>query len=135
MKQFLIDVGSPGVAVNMDPANLEMVLNCNSAEAVRTLSGRIVHTHAKDGIHLRDCDPKEVYDAFAEGGFEALVARTGELFREVELGKGQVDWDAYLKALRDTGFDGFLTVEREVGDDPDAEIARAVHFLRTRLNP
>lgn len=135
LKQFLIDVGSPGVAVNMDPANLEMVLNCNAAEAVRTLSGRIVHTHAKDGVHLRDCDPKEVYDAFAEGGFEALVARTGELFREVELGRGQIDWDAYLRALRDTGFDGFLTVEREVGDDPDAEIARAVHFLRTRLNP
>lgn len=133
LKQFLDDVGSPAVAVNMDPANLEMVLNCNAAAAVKTLAGHIVHTHAKDGIHLRDCDPKEVYDAFAEGGFEALVARTGELFREVEPGKGQIDWDAYLQALRDTGFDGFLTVEREVGDDPDTEIANAVRFLRARL--
>jgi sugar phosphate isomerase/epimerase len=134
LKNFLIDVGSPAIAVNMDPANLEMVLNCNSAEAVKTLAGHIVHTHAKDGIHLRPCDPKEVYDAFAEGGFDALVERTGELFREVRLGQGQIDWDAYLQALRDTGFDGFLTVEREVGDDPDAEIAAAVQFLRGKLN-
>ncbi len=134
LKQFLIDVGSAGIAVNMDPANLEMVINCNSADAVRTLSGRIVHTHAKDGLHLRDCNPKEVYDAFAEGGFEALVERTGELFCEVELGKGQIDWDAYLQALRDTGYDGFLTVEREVGDNPDAEITNAVRFLQAKLS-
>ncbi len=133
LKRFLDDVANPGVAVNMDPANLEMVLNCNAAAAVRTLAGCIVHTHAKDGIHLRDCDPAEVYGAFAEGGFEALVARTGELFREVELGKGQIDWTAYLKALRDTGYDGFLTVEREVGNDPDTEIAAAVNFLKSKI--
>ena len=34
-----------------------------------------------------------------------------------------MDFDVYLPALRNTGFDGFLTIEREVGDDPVADIS------------
>ena len=133
LKQFLLDVDHKGVGVNMDPANLVMVQNADAAEAVRLLGKWIVHTHAKDGIHLRDCDPKRVYDAFAEGGFDQLVAETGELFREVELGKGQINWTDYLNALREVGYDGFLTIEREVGAHPDLDIAQAVHFLRGKI--
>ncbi len=133
LKQFLLDVDHKGVGVNMDPANLVMVQNADAAAAVRLLGNYIVHTHAKDGVHLRDCDPKRVYDAFAEGGFEQLVAETGELFREVELGKGQVDWTGYLAALNEIGYDGFLTIEREVGSRPDKDIADAVRFLKARI--
>lgn len=131
LKQFLLDVDHRGIGVNMDPANLAMVQNADAAAAVRLLGNFIVHTHAKDGVHLRDCDPKRVYDAFAEGGFDRLVAETGELFREVELGKGQINWTEYLTALNDIGYDGFLTIEREVGTHPEKDIAEAVQFLRT----
>ena len=134
LRQLLLDVDSRGIGVNLDPANLAMVQNCDAAEAVRILGPYIVHTHAKDGIHLRDCDPARVYNAFAEGGFGRLVAETGELFREVELGKGQVRWHPYLAALKECGFDGFLTIEREVGSNPDGDISNAIHFLRTELN-
>ena len=134
LRQLLLDVDSKGIGVNLDPANLAMVQNCDAAEAVRLLGPYIVHTHAKDGVHLRDCDPARVYNAFAEGGFAQLVAETGELFREVELGKGQVKWGPYLAALRDNGFDGFLTIEREVGADPDGDISNAVRFLRAELD-
>lgn len=133
LKQFLLDVDHKGVGVNMDPANLVMVQNADAAEAVKLLGPYIVHTHAKDGVHLRDCDPKRVYDAFAEGGFDKLVAETGELFREVELGKGQVGWTEYLAALRAVGYDGFLTIEREVGSCPEKDVAEAVKFLKTRI--
>ncbi len=133
LKRLLNDVGSAGLGINMDPANLAMVLNADPAAAVRTLAGHIVHTHAKDGIHYRSCNPREVYEAFAEGGFEALVKRTGQLFEEVPLGKGQVKWDEYLGALRDTGYTGFLTIEREVGLDPAKDIADAVVFLKKQL--
>lgn len=133
LKRFLADVNSPGLGINLDPANLAMVLNADPVAAVKTLAGHIVHTHAKDGIHLKSCNPREVYEAFAEGGFEALVARTGQLFEEVPLGKGQIKWDAYLAALRDTGFNGFLTIEREVGADPAKDIAAAVVFLQKQL--
>lgn len=133
LNQFLLDVDHKNIGVNMDPANLVMVQNADPAAAVRLLGKYIVHTHAKDGIHFQDCDPKRVYDAFAEGGFDQLVAETGELFREVELGKGQVDWNEYLKALREVGYDGFLTIEREVGNHPEKDIADAVRFLKSNL--
>ncbi len=133
LNQFLLDVDHKNIGVNMDPANLVMVQNPDPAAAVRLLGKYIVHTHAKDGIHFQDCDPKRVYDAFAEGGFDQLVAETGELFREVELGKGQVDWNEYLKALREVGYDGFLTIEREVGSHPEKDIADAVRFLKSNL--
>ncbi len=131
--RLLQDVGSPGLGINLDPANFRMVLNYDPVRAVEVLGPHIVHTHAKDGVHYRACDPAVVYDAFAEGGFEALVAQTGQLFEEVPLGQGQVDWDAYLAALRRVGYDGFLTIEREVGADPAADIAMAVAFLKQKL--
>ena len=35
----------------------------------------------------------------------------------------------YLAALREIGFDGYLTIERECGDNPAGDIAEAVKFL------
>ena len=133
LQRLLKDVNSPALGINLDPANLAMVQNEDAVEAVNNLSGSIIHTHAKDGIHLQDCDAKMVYDAFAEGGFEALLEKTGKLFEEVPLGAGQVRWDAYLAALKASGYDGFLTIEREVGGDPRADIAMAVNFLKEKL--
>ena len=131
---FLRRVGSPGIRVNFDPANLKMVHNADIVEAVDILGPDIVHTHAKDGIHYRDCDPERVYDAFARGGFEQLVAETGRLFAETPLGEGGVDFPRYLAALRKAGYDGYLTIEREVGADPAADIRQAVGFLQRQLS-
>jgi len=44
-----------------------------------------------------------------------------------------VDWVNYLKALKEIGFDGFLTIERECGDNPQADIEKAFSFLKTRI--
>lgn len=121
-----------GIGVNLDPANFTMVTGQDAVEAVYLLGKYIVHTHAKDGIML---DPKqnptEVYHAFAVGGVDALNACKG--FKEVPLGEGDVDWDAYLKALRDVGFDGFLTIERECGANPQADIEKATEFLKQKI--
>ena len=121
-----------GVGVNLDPANFTMVTGQDAVEAVYLLGKHIVHTHAKDGVMLdKDQDPTEVYHAFAVGGVDALNACTG--FKELPLGEGDVDWDAYLKALREVGFDGFLTIERECGDDPVKDILLAVDFLKSKI--
>ena len=45
------------------------------------------------------------------------------------VGEGSVPWAGYLKALDDIGYKGFLTIEREVGDNPEADIRKAVSFL------
>ncbi len=133
LKRFIDAVGSKGLGVNLDPANLKMVLDEDIPNATGILGPHIVHTHAKDGVHYRKCDPFRVYNAFAEGGFAQLVAETGELFAEVPLGEGQVPWDEYLAALKAIPFDGYLTIEREVGANPAADIETAVRFLKNKI--
>ena len=42
-------------------------------------------------------------------------------------------WDGYLAALKKAGFDGFLTIERECGNDREGDIRQAVEFLKSKL--
>lgn len=57
-----------------------------------------------------------IYDFFAEGGIRDL--RLEEYLLETPLGKCWVDFDAYLKALRKIGYNGYWVIEREIGSDP-----------------
>ena len=106
MADFLKTLKGGGVRVNYDPANLVM-MGFDHVQGVRDLGPCIVHTHAKDGL------------------------RTPEGKRqEVPLGKGQVRWEEYLAALEEVGYDGFFTIEREVGDNPVKDVREAIAFLR-----
>ena len=128
---FLDSLDSKGVGVNLDPANLVMVTDDDPVAAVHTLAPYIVHTHAKDGVMLKKTDPQIIYDFFAEGGIGDL--RLEEFFLETPLGEGKVPFDAYLSALKEIGYQGYLTIEREVGADPAADIRAAVAFLQSRI--
>ena len=123
LKQFLDGLHSTGVAVNLDPANLIMVTGDDPVQAVHNLKDYIVHTHAKDGVRNYYRNPEEVY-----GLVEAEMLASPS-FAELPLGKGGVDFKNYLKALDEIGYHGFLTIEREVGDDPEKDIRLAVDFL------
>ena len=125
LKCFLDSLGSTGVGVNLDPANLVMVTGDDPAGAVYNLQKYIVHTHAKDGKQLYYKDPEIIYGLVKD----SLV--TGPSFLEVPLGEGQVPWEKYLNALEDIGYKGFLTIERECGDSPLDDIRMAADFLRT----
>lgn len=127
LKGFLDGLHSTGVAVNLDPANLVMVTGDDPVAAVHTLKDYIVHTHAKDGVRNYYRDPEAVYGLVES---EMLASPS---FTEVPLGEGAVPFDDYLKALYEIGYHGFLTIEREVGDDPEADIRRAVAFLKARI--
>ena len=127
LKNFLDSLGSTGVAVNLDPANLVMITGDDPAKAVYNLRDYIVHTHAKDGKQLFYKDPEIIY------GVKKDPIVTGPSFEEVPLGEGSVPWNEYLNALRDIGYHGFLTIEREVGDDPEKDIRTAVEFLKERI--
>lgn len=136
LKSFLDGLGAKGVAVNFDPANMVMVTGDDPVQGVYTLKDYIVHTHAKDGIKLADVDPRDVY---GEYGYEteldhekiAEMAESGATFREVPLGEGGVNWNGYLQALNDIGYKGYLTIEREVGSNPEGDIRLAVNFLKS----
>jgi len=131
LKKFIDSLKCGGVCVNFDPANLVMVTGDDPVEAVYTLKEYIVHTHAKDGIMKKQTDPEKIYNFFAEGGIEDL--RLEDYFVETPLGEGQVDFGRYLKALDDIGYCGFLTIEREVGENPEKDIRQAVVFLKEKI--
>lgn len=127
LKSFLDDLGSKGVAVNLDPANFIMVTGDDPVQAVYTLSDYIVHTHAKDGRKLRECNPEVIYRIIDE------EAHSGDAYIELPLGEGDVDFDNYLRALDEIGYTGFLTIEREVGANPAKDISAAADFLKSKL--
>jgi len=103
--RFLESIQSTGIKANYDPANLVM-RGFDALGGVKVLKDYIVHTHAKDGVRVD-----------GEG-------------KEVPLGEGDVNFPKYLALLDEIGYDGFLTIEREVGDDPVRDIVKAVEFLR-----
>lgn len=131
LKAFLDSLDSRGVRVNFDPANLVMVTGDDPVQGVYTLKDYIVHTHAKDGVMLKRTDPEVIYNFFAEGGIGDL--RMEDYFLEKPLGQGSVDFKAYIKALNDIGYNGFLTIEREVGENPEKDVREAVDFLKNLL--
>jgi sugar phosphate isomerase/epimerase len=83
---------SPALAINMDPSHYALVRN-DIPWTVRQWGDRIKHVHLKDA-----------------------VGRAGEHQQDFTfplLGEGMVDWPAFLAALDDVGYNGFLTVEFE----------------------
>lgn len=128
LKNFLDSLNSKGVRVNYDPANLVMVTGDDPVQGVYTLKDYIVHTHAKDGIQVQKSNAEYIYSCFAQGMPEDFSC--DDYFLEKPLGKGNVDFNNYIKALWDIGYKGFLTIEREVGTNPEKDIKEAVGFLK-----
>lgn len=124
LKGFLDELGSTGVAVNLDPANLVMVTGDDPVKAVKNLEKYIVHTHAKDGRKLLDRDPEIIY------GVSESEMLQDTAFIELPLGEGDVPFKEYLAALTGIGYNGYLTIEREVGATPKDDIILAADYLR-----
>ena len=129
LRKFLDSLGSRGVAVNFDPANLQMVWKEDAAAAVKNLAPYIVHTHAKDGRQLYFRSPEEIY-GIVQPEPDAVISPS---FEELPLGEGNVDFKGWLDALRGIGYNSFLTIEREVGGNPEADIRKAVEYLQTLI--
>lgn len=118
LKEFLDILRTDAVAVNYDPANLIMAMGDDPVQGVYTLRDHIVHTHVKDGLHR------------AKEAFVIQEGETTRLSRETPMGEGDVPFDAYFAALREIGFGGYLTIERETGNQREKEIGQAVALIR-----
>lgn len=134
LKSFLDTMTTKGVSVNFDPANMVMVTGDDPVQGVKTLRDYIVHTHVKDGKRMRLVDPRDVYGYLGYGGMShekiAEMAASGAAFEEVPLGEGTVDFAAYFATLQEIGYNGYLTIEREVGSSPEEDIRKAVQFIQ-----
>jgi L-ribulose-5-phosphate 3-epimerase len=107
LSKFLDGFDTGSLAVNFDPANL-LLNGFDPYKAVRVLTRRIVHAHAKD----------------------ARKATANRGAAEVPLGHGELDWMRLTDALRDIEYRDWLVVERESGDRTAADVDAGVKFLR-----
>lgn len=110
MREFIKTVDRPNLHVNFDPANMILYGKDKPVEAVGVLAPWIVSVHCKDG----DWPTKE-----------------GQLGTEQPLGEGQVDIPAFVAKLKEIGYTGPLTIEREAGDDRIGDILRAKELLES----
>jgi sugar phosphate isomerase/epimerase len=107
LTDFLNRFDTGSLVVNYDPANL-LMNGFDPEESLRALRGKVRHAHAKD----------------------ARVVGASRTAREVPLGHGDIDWLQLLGAFEEVEYRGWLTVERESGDDRVGDVARGVAFLR-----
>ncbi len=89
--RFVREIDHPAVRANADISHLH--LSHASFEDVAKLTGLIGH------IHLSDCD--------------------GKVHGDLPAGMGVTPIKEYLAAIRDTGYDGTVSIELEYSPDPD----------------
>ncbi|MDA4129834.1 MAG: sugar phosphate isomerase/epimerase, partial [Thaumarchaeota archaeon] len=92
LREFLGYFDSKYLSVNWDPSHPALYGN-DVALAARRLGKRIKHIHVKDVI-----------------GKPGII---GEDFTFPRLGEGIIDWKDFFDALREIGYDGFLSIEYE----------------------
>ena len=103
------DVSTGNLGVNLDPANLLMYGKANPVDSLRIIGKYVRDVHAKDGEY-------------------PTCGR--ELGVEKPLGEGSVNFPALIKGLKECGYDGAITIEREIsGEKQLADIKRAIEIL------
>lgn len=102
-------VGTDNLGVNLDTANLILYGKGNPVDAMDVIGKYVRGLHAKDGLF--PTDPKH-------------------LGREVPIGKGKVDFPAVMRRLKDFGYQGAMTIEREIsGDQQTKDILESKRYL------
>ena len=108
---FLGAVDRPNLGVNFDPANMILYGSGPPMDALEMLSDQILTVHCKDGT---------------------WPETPGEWGRETPLGDGDVGMGRYVEALREIGYAGPLTIEREiVGEEQREDIRGAIALLES----
>lgn len=108
---FIQNVERPNLKVNFDPANMIMYDSGDPLAALDILSPHVTSVHCKDAT--------------------SPVAGSGLLGAECVLGDGKVDFPAFLRKLKQIGYQGLLSIERE---EPNREKRIAdIHTAVSRL--
>ena len=110
--QFIADVDRPNLKINFDPANLILYGTGDPIEALDVLGRYVVSVHCKDGDW-------------------PAIDQPAALGIERPLGHGSVNFPAFLSKLKEIGYRGVLSIEREAAD-PD-ERARDIRTAITLL--
>jgi sugar phosphate isomerase/epimerase len=112
--EFMSDVGRDNLFINFDPANMILYGTGNPIEALKKVGRYVRSVHCKDA-------------KWAPEGQRGTAWGT-----EVPLGEGDVGMETYLRTLKEIGYEGPLTIEREIAHDRERQkrdIGAAVRLL------
>ena len=108
------DVGTGNLGVNLDPANLILYGKANPVDALDVFGKYVYGFHAKDGFY---------------------PTNGRELGREVPVGEGKANFPALIRKLHECGYDGSLTIEREIsGEQQTKDILKTKVYLEQLLS-
>ena len=102
-------VGTGNLGINLDPANLLMYGKGNPVDALDVFGEYVLGIHGKDG-----CYPTDGH----------------ELGAEMPLGQGRVNYPAFIRKLKEIGYEGDITIEREIsGEEQKKDILMGKKLL------
>lgn len=111
--RFIENIGTGNVGINMDTANLILYGKANPIDALDVIGRYVRGIHAKDGFYPT-CGMN--------------------LGAEVKVGEGKVNFPVFIKKLKECGYDGSLTIEREIsGDQQIKDIIETKAYLETLI--
>ncbi len=116
---FIADVERDNLFINFDPANLILYGTDHPIDALLKVGHLVRSVHCKDATYA------------------PVAGRGTDWGAEVPLGEGDVGMRTYLKVLEAVGYNGPLTIEREIANDRErqkADIGAAVGLLESLRN-
>ena len=114
LKRAIQDIGLDNLGINLDPANLILYGKGNPIDALDTFGEYVRDIHAKDGNYPTD---------------------GRSLGRQAQLGQGKVNFPAFITKLKEIGYDGPITIEREIsGEQQTIDILEGKAMLEQLIN-
>lgn len=102
-------VGMDNLGVNLDTANLILYGKANPVDSLDVFGKYVKNLHAKDGTYPTD---------------------GSSLGNETAIGQGKVDFKGVISGLHALGYDGYVTIEREIsGEQQTKDILAARDYL------
>lgn len=108
------DIGTENVGINLDTGNLILYGKANPVDALDMIGKYVYDLHLKDGLYPTD---------------------GRNLGKEVRFGDGKANFKEFLPKLKDLGYKGSLTIEREIsGEKQIADIIYARDLIKEYWN-
>lgn len=113
LRRVIEDIGTDNLGINLDPANLILYGKANPNDALDVFGKYVRGVHAKDGMYPTDGK---------------------NLGAETPLGEGKVNFPLLISNLKKCGYDGAITIEREIsGEQQIKDIIKAKELLEALI--
>ena len=113
LRRTIEEIGTGNLGINLDPANLILYGKANPVDALSVFGEYVRGIHAKDGNYPTD---------------------GRHLGQETPIGQGMVNFPAFIQKLKEIGYNGALTIEREIeGEEQIKDIMASKKYLEALI--